>query len=79
MHTIFWHIVETANVAAEMLIVLLYFSKLFAPSYEYKRIYICGYSAAALILYLAGVLTTNSTVLEPVDTILAMLRYRQSE
>ena len=47
MHTIFWNIVEAANVAVEMLIVLLYFSKLFAPSYEYKRIYICGYSAAA--------------------------------
>lgn len=73
MHTIFWNIVEAANVAVEMLIVLLYFSKLFAPSYEYKRIYICGYSAAALILYLAGVLTTNSTVLITVTFSLLLL------
>lgn len=73
MHTIFWNIVEAANVAVEMLIVLLYFSKLFALSYEYKRIYICGYSAAALILYLAGVLTTNSTVLISVTFALLLL------
>lgn len=73
MHNVIWNIVEAANVAFEMLIVLLYFSKLFAPSYEYKRIYICGYSAAALILYLAGVLTTNSTVLISVTFALLLL------
>lgn len=73
MHTIFWNIAEAANVAVKMLIVLLYFSKLFAPSYEYKRIYIGGYSAAALILYLAGVLTTNSTVLITVTFSLLLL------
>ena len=63
MNAVFWNIAEAANVAFEMLIVLLYFSKLFTPSYEYKRIYVCGYSAAALVLYLAGVLTSNSTIL----------------
>lgn len=73
MHNVIWNIMEAANVAFEMLIVLLYFSKLFAPSYEYKRIYIVGYSAAALILYLAGVLTTNSTVLITVTFSLLLL------
>lgn len=63
MNAVFWNIAEAANVAFEMLIVLLYFSKLFTPSYEYKRIYVFGYSAAALVLYLAGVLTSNSTIL----------------
>ena len=63
MHNVIWNIVEAANVAFEMLIVLLYFSKLFAPSYESKRIYIVGYLAAALILYLTGVFTSDSTVL----------------
>ena len=63
MNAVFWNIAEAANVAFEMLIVLLYFSKLFTPSYEYKRIYVGGYSAAALVLYLAGVLTSNSTIL----------------
>ena len=56
MHSVFWSIAEAANVAFEMLIVLLYFNKLFTPSYEYKLTYICGYSTAALTLYLAGVL-----------------------
>ena len=73
MHTVFWNIAEAANVAVEMLIVLLYFSKLFAPSYEYKLIYIGGYSAAALILYLTGILTTNSTVLISVTFSLLLL------
>ena len=73
MHTIFWNIVEAANVAVEMLIILLYFSKLFAPSYESKRIYIVGYLAAALILYLTGVFTSDSTVLISVTFALLLL------
>lgn len=73
MHTVFWNIAEAANVAVEMLIVLLYFNKLFPQSYEYKRIYIGGYSAAALILYLTGILTTNSTVLISVTFSLLLL------
>lgn len=73
MHNDIWNIVEAANVAFEMLIVLLYFSKLFAPSYEYKRIYIVGYSAAALILYLTGVFTSDSTVLISVTFALLLL------
>lgn len=73
MHTVFWNIAEAVNVAVEMLIVLLYFNKLFPQSYEYKRIYIGGYSAAALILYLTGILTTNSTVLISVTFSLLLL------
>lgn len=73
MHNVIWNIVEAANVAFEMLIVLLYFSKLFAPSYEYKRIYIVGYLAAALILYLTGVFTSDSTVLISVTFALLLL------
>lgn len=73
MHNVIWNIIEAANVAVEMLIVLLYFSKLFAPSYEYKRIYIVGYSAAAFILYLTGVLTSDSTVLISVTFSLLLL------
>lgn len=73
MHTVFWNIAEAANVAVEMLIVLLYFNKLFPQSYEYKRIYIGGYSAAALILYLTEILTTNSTVLISVTFSLLLL------
>lgn len=73
MHNVVWNIIEAANVAVEMLIVLLYFSKLFAPSYEYKRIYIVGYSAAALILYLTGVLTSDSTILISVTFSLLLL------
>jgi hypothetical protein len=73
MHNIFWNIIEAANVAIEILIVLLYFNKLFAPSYECKRIYIGGYSAAALILYLTGILTSNSTVLITVTFSLLLL------
>lgn len=73
MHTVFWNIAEAANVAVEMLIVLLYFNKLFPQSYEYKRIYIGGYSAAALILYLTGILTTSSTVLISVTFSLLLL------
>lgn len=73
MHNVIWNIVEAANVVFEMLIVLLYFSKLFAPSYEYKRIYIVGYLAAALILYLTGVFTSDSTVLISVTYALLLL------
>lgn len=73
MHNVIWNIIEAANVAVEMLIVLLYFNKLFAPSYEYKRIYIVGYSTAALILYLTGVLTSDSTVLISVTFSLLLL------
>lgn len=73
MHNVIWNIIEAANVAVEMLIVLLYFSKLFAPSYEYKLIYILGYSVAALILYLTGVLTSDSTVLISVTFSLLLL------
>lgn len=73
MHNVIWNIVEAANVAFEMLIVLLYFSKLFTPSYEYKRIYIVGYLAAALILYLTGVFTSDSTVLISVTFALLLL------
>lgn len=73
MHSVFWSIAEAANVAFEMLIVLLYFNKLFTPSYEYKLTYICGYSTAALTLYLAGVFSSNSTVLISVTFLLLLL------
>lgn len=73
VHNVIWNVIEAANVAVEMLIVLLYFSKLLTPVYEYKRFYIMGYSAAALILYLTGVLTSDSTVLISVTFLLLLL------
>lgn len=73
MHNVIWNVIEAANVAVEMLIVLLYFSKLLTPVYEYKRFYIMGYSAAALILYLTGVLNSDSTVLISVTFLLLLL------
>ncbi len=63
MNNIVWNIIEAVNVCVEILIVSLYFNKLFPKSYNDKRVYFFGYFTASLILYLTGIFTSNPTVL----------------
>lgn len=63
MRDILWNIIEAVNVLLEISIVEIYFRKLLKSKYENKAVNTGGYLAAAVILYLTGLMTTNPAVL----------------
>lgn len=75
-----WNIIEAVNVAVEMLIVLLFFSKTLLPKFDSKTWYVITYLTAAVILYITGRITVNSTVLISVTfvllTIISLFLYK---
>ena len=75
-----WNIIEAVNVAVEMLIVLLFFTKTLLPKFDSKICYVITYLTAAVILYVTGGITANSTVLISVTfvllTIISLFLYK---
>lgn len=80
MGNIGWDVIEAVNVVVELLIVALYFNRLLVPACECRRYYAAGYSAAVLILYFTGVVTSEPRVLITVTflilLLISMLLYR---
>lgn len=68
-----WYIIEAVNVVAEITIVFLYFSKLLISKYKNKYLYAVAYIISAMILYLTGIITSNSTVLISVTFIILLV------
>ncbi len=58
-----WNIIEAVNTAMEMVIVLLYFTKTLNSKYDCKMYYAVTYILSAVILFVCGRLTSNSTIL----------------
>lgn len=74
-----WNVIEAVNVAVEMLIVLLFFTKTLKPKFDSKIYCAVIYTVAAAVLYITGMLTTNSSILISVTfallTVISCLLY----
>ncbi len=70
MQDIIWNVIEATNVLFEMLIVMVYFNKLFEKKYEKNQAYLQGYLLASVILYFSGILSQSPTVLITVTFLL---------
>lgn len=68
-----WNIIEAVNVVLEFVIVYLFHTKLFKQKYETKSCYLAAYSIGAVVLYVGGLLTSNSSILITVTFILLFL------
>ena len=68
-----WNIIEAVNVVLEFIIVYLFHTKLFKKKYETKSYYLAAYSIGAVVLYVGGLLTSNSSILITVTFILLFL------
>jgi hypothetical protein len=66
-------IIELLNIMAELLIIFIYFGKVFRYRYDSKAIYIIAYLSATIVMFAAELLSPKAIVLFSVTTALLLI------